>query len=267
MISKSREEIKAAVTKVLGYTFRGDSFLSAALRHTSSVSSQVADVVHRQMTNERLQYVGNDVLCLAVSQHLLETYPEGEPGFMNTCKMDCISNTVLSTFMDHTRLSGLISVSYGCVVTDTIKADAARAILGAVLQDGGEKAACRAALCMVRTEIERVGDMITEMVRERERAVAAQPMRSGPVSEEWLDEGSEVSDSLGCEYQSDETQACNHSWCRGSTPVPQGTAIPPRCTAPVEPKRDIRSGIEVADVYCQIHSMARSHSEPLPDRR
>lgn len=65
------------LSKALGYTFKHPEILLQALRHSSHLNEQpVPDL----QDNERLEFLGDAVLDLAVSHLLMELFPDAEEG-------------------------------------------------------------------------------------------------------------------------------------------------------------------------------------------
>ena len=89
--------------------------------------------------NERLEFLGNFVLGLAVSEHLFEkpaNYSEGEM----TKKMGVVSNEMLAEVIRKNKIGieGCIQLGNQVSITDDILADAFEAFIGAVYLDRGK---------------------------------------------------------------------------------------------------------------------------------
>src|SRR6476646_12106697 len=125
----------------LGYRFKNPELLERALTHASVRGGKVA-----RFDNERLEFIGDRVLGLAIAEALNGQYPDASEGELarrynrlvrgEAC--DKVSRNIgLGT---HLILSESEADSGGRNKT-TILADAAEALLGAVFIDGGfEKA-------------------------------------------------------------------------------------------------------------------------------
>ena len=132
---KGPEAALAALEKRLGYRFAKPALLSLALTHASSRS----DRLH---TNERLEFLGDRVLGLAVARLLYERYPEeaeGELGYRFTA---LVRRDALATVAEGLDLAACLSLSVGEAAgggraNPTILADAMEALIGAVFLDAG----------------------------------------------------------------------------------------------------------------------------------
>jgi ribonuclease-3 len=121
----------------LGYKFRREDLLTQALTHAS-----VRGGAKKRADNERLEFLGDRVLGLAIVEVLSETYPEANEGELarrlnrlvngDTCakvgrELDLGPHLILSDS----------EMNSGGRNKDTILADAVEAILGAVFLDRG----------------------------------------------------------------------------------------------------------------------------------
>ncbi|GIQ88584.1 hypothetical protein KIPB_010868, partial [Kipferlia bialata] len=99
------------------------------------------------------------------------TFPDKAEGWMTQAKMAWVCNDTLTDVMDETGLSAYIRVGNGTCLSERMKADAAEAILGAVLQDAGWDAACSAALHLLSAVEDALipPDLLVQRDRERGR--------------------------------------------------------------------------------------------------
>lgn len=130
----------------LGYRFQNPSFLHTALSHRSFVNSQKSAV--RADSNERLEFLGDSVLNIIVTDYLFHTFPEREEGRMSKMKSLVVSAKVLARCAENLELGNHILLSRseeksGGRTRLSILADAYEAVLGAVYLDGGIDAAKR----------------------------------------------------------------------------------------------------------------------------
>lgn len=122
------------VESVLGYSFKDRRLLAKALSHRSSVSDGLA--------NERLEYLGDAVLGLVVSEFLFKKFPDYNEGNLTKIKAALVNETMLSKVAYNYRLGQYIFLSpeeekSGGRLKPSIIADAMEAVLGAVYLDGG----------------------------------------------------------------------------------------------------------------------------------
>ncbi|KAJ1389544.1 Ribonuclease III domain [Sesbania bispinosa] len=76
-----------AVEKIIGYCFRNKSLLEEALTHSSFVDA---------ISYERLEFIGDAVLGLAISNHLFLAYPSLDPGQLSLLRSANVSTEKLA---------------------------------------------------------------------------------------------------------------------------------------------------------------------------
>jgi ribonuclease-3 len=131
------------IESVLGYEFRGADLLETALTHRSYVNEHPREGLE---SNERLEFLGDAVLGLAVSHMLMEAHP-GEPeGVLSRWRAALVNERSLARKARRMHLGAHLKLGRGELRTrgsekDSLLADAYEALLGAVYLDGGfEKA-------------------------------------------------------------------------------------------------------------------------------
>jgi ribonuclease-3 len=127
---------------VLGYTFRDRTLLEQALRHASWVNEQTAKLED----NERLEFLGDAVLDLAVGHGLMTRYPQLREGELSVTRAQVVSEAGLSEVAAQLGLGSWLLLGKGEEKSGgrskpSILADAFEAILAAVYLDGGFSAA------------------------------------------------------------------------------------------------------------------------------
>lgn len=131
----------------LGYCFRNQSLLQTALRHRSTGrESADGSFALGPGNNERLEFLGDAVLGLLVSEGLLNRYPEGSEGRLTKIKARLVSAEGLFEVASALELGSSIELSpteerNGGRSKRSILADAVEAIIAAVYLDGGAAAA------------------------------------------------------------------------------------------------------------------------------
>lgn len=121
----------------LGYKFKDPSLLERALTHASVRGGKVA-----RSDNERLEFIGDRVLGLAIAEALNKQYPEANEGelarrYNRLVRGEACAKVARNIDLGpHLILSESEADSGGRNKT-TILADAAEALLGAVFIDGG----------------------------------------------------------------------------------------------------------------------------------
>ena len=124
--------------ETLEYTFTDRSLLETALTHTSYVKGDGK----RQTHNERLEFLGDAVLELCVSEHLFLQQPQLQEGAMTrhrarlVCEQALYSAATALGIPEHLRLGNGEEITGGRK-KPSIVSDALEAVLGAIYLDGG----------------------------------------------------------------------------------------------------------------------------------
>ncbi len=130
----------------LEYKFRDPALLTLALSHRSYVHSQNLDQV--EDSNERLEFLGDAVLDLVITEYLYHKHPQKKEGELSKYKSLVVSAKVLMRCAINCNLGDFILLSKsekksGGRKRTSILADAYEAVLGAVYLDGGIEPATR----------------------------------------------------------------------------------------------------------------------------
>ncbi len=141
--------------KEIGYTFKNKNLLKMALTHSSYANEKNID---KNECNERIEFLGDAVLELIVSEHIYkthETMPEGE---MTKLRASIVCEPSLSAHGKELNfgkylLLGKGEVSTGGRTRDSIIADAFESVLGAVFLDGGLESAREYALSILDDDV------------------------------------------------------------------------------------------------------------------
>ena len=133
------EEKLEEIEKVLGYTFKEKNLLLLAFVHRSYFNEHCHDVDEH---NERLEFLGDTVLGLLVSDYLFRKFPkhpEGQLSHMRSYLVDAgsCSELLLSLGLDSWILLGRGESMNTGRGRDTIMSDLFEALLGAIYLDGG----------------------------------------------------------------------------------------------------------------------------------
>ena len=132
----------SAFEKKLGFTFRKKDFLKTALTHRSYLNE------HRDYTlphNERMEFLGDAVLELAVTGYLFENFPNPE-GELTNFRSALVNYKMLSEIAGNLDMGDYLLLSRGEAkdqgrARQVILANAIEAVIGAMYLDSGyEKA-------------------------------------------------------------------------------------------------------------------------------
>lgn len=126
----------------LGYRFKDPALLVRALTHVS---------YERQKSeghNEVLEFLGDAVLDLAVSDLLIQRNPEKSEGVLSKMRAALVNSTVLAEKAANLNLGSLLRIGKGEELSGgrdkpSILAGAFEAVLGAIYRDGGYEPAHR----------------------------------------------------------------------------------------------------------------------------
>ena len=129
--------------RALGYRFNSAEQLAAALRHSSFVNEQPQTGI---TSNERLEFLGDAVLNLAISHLLMKRYPDLTEGELSRNRAQLVNETELAAIAREIGLGPHLLLGKGEALTDgreknSILADATEAVIAAIYLDGGFDAA------------------------------------------------------------------------------------------------------------------------------
>lgn len=142
-----RAEQLDRLQSLLGYRFRDSSKLDLALTHSSVAYERQAKHC-TQDDNEQLEFVGDAVLGLAITEHLFRTYPELTEGQLTRLRAQFVSRQHLGCVGQRLNLGDYLQLGKGEERSggrkkSAIVANAVEAIVAAVYLDGGLEAAAR----------------------------------------------------------------------------------------------------------------------------
>ncbi len=117
----------------IGYSFRDATFLSQALTHSSIKSDE-------SPSNERLEFLGDSVLGLVMTEFLYNFYDEKDEGELTKIKSVVVSTVVLARESARLGLSELYNVGKGVGqkrLPVSLQANVFEAVVAAIYKDGG----------------------------------------------------------------------------------------------------------------------------------
>ncbi len=127
----------------INYSFKDLSFLRRALTHSSYANEQK---LKKGDDYERLEFLGDAVLELSVSEYLFKTMPESREGDMTKLRASLVCEPTLAFCARAIELDRHILLGKGEELTggrsrDSIVSDVFEAVIGAVYLDGGLESA------------------------------------------------------------------------------------------------------------------------------
>ena len=120
--------------KIIKYNFKKRTLLEKALTHKS---------YNNNINNEKLEFLGDRVLGLTISERLLEKYPEEKEGIIDKKFANLVNKNTCSLIAKKINLKKyiLLGSSHRKLdrSSDKITSDCLEAIVGAIYLDGGLK--------------------------------------------------------------------------------------------------------------------------------
>ena len=128
----------------IGYSFKDKTLLRRAMTH-SSHSNETGERNHHLLCNERLEFLGDSVLSIAVSRYLYATYPQEGEGVLTNMRKDVVCAEALARYARAIGIGDCLLLGKGEAQTggcdkENILADAFEALLAAIYLDAGDRA-------------------------------------------------------------------------------------------------------------------------------
>lgn len=123
---------------LIGHCFNDLELLKIALTHSSHANENRADNLH----NERLEFLGDAVLELCISEELFKRFPQSPEGILTRLRSKLVSGSNLARLakkigLDKSLFLGKGEEYQGGRERPSLLADAFEAVLGAVFLDAG----------------------------------------------------------------------------------------------------------------------------------
>ena len=137
----------------LGYRFAATRLLEQALTHRSAGSNN----------NERLEFLGDSVLGLIVSEQLYQAQPGADEGSLSRIRASLVKRSTLAEIAAEIELGNVVQLGSGELKSgghsrQSILADALEAVIGAIFLDGGYEAAKTTILNLFGNRLENFPD-------------------------------------------------------------------------------------------------------------
>jgi ribonuclease-3 len=126
----------------LAYGFVNGELLTLALTHRSFANEISAGASTTGLDNERLEFLGDAVLDLTLSDLLMRTFPHDNEGALSRKRASLVNEEVLAKIAVELKVEELLRLGKGEAKTGgvfkpRILASGLEAVIGAVFQDGG----------------------------------------------------------------------------------------------------------------------------------
>ncbi|MFZ2202555.1 MAG: ribonuclease III [Microgenomates group bacterium] len=127
--------------KSLNYDFKDSQLLATALTHRSSLNEQGV-----KESNERLEFLGDAVLEMVITNYLYQARPDEPEGFLTAARSAVVRTESLAEIARSINLGSYLRMSKGEAMgggreNPSILENTVEALIGAIFKDGGlEKA-------------------------------------------------------------------------------------------------------------------------------
>ena len=134
----------AELESILGHQFRDPQWLLQALMHSSRIPERAAE--EPAESNEKLEFLGDAVLELVVSEDLVREFPDWSEGQLSKSRARLVNATAISLSALRLGLGKYLRLGRGEEKTGgrtkpALLADAYEALIAAIYLDGGLEAA------------------------------------------------------------------------------------------------------------------------------
>jgi ribonuclease-3 len=134
----------AELESILGHQFRDPQRLLQALMHSSRIRERAAE--EPPESNEKLEFLGDAVLELVVSEELVREFPDWSEGQLSKSRARLVNATAISLSAQRLGIGKYLRLGRGEEKTGgrtkpALLADAYEALIAAVYLDGGLEAA------------------------------------------------------------------------------------------------------------------------------
>ena len=166
-----RRRAGSALELRIGYRFRDSTLLEAALTHISALKG----ARNRASSYQRLEFLGDHVLGLVISDMLYRAFPRADEGELSRRLADLVRKETCAEIAGSIELGAAIrlgasEINAGARKRPAILADVCEALIGAAYLDGGYPAA----------------EALVERLWEARMRAKAQPLRDPKtVLQEW----------------------------------------------------------------------------------
>ncbi|PJA31746.1 MAG: ribonuclease III [Zetaproteobacteria bacterium CG_4_9_14_3_um_filter_53_7] len=158
----SKSSRQSGLETKIGYSFSDADLLERALTHRSMT----------ELHMERLEFLGDAVLGLVISEYLHGHYPDKPEGKLSRMRSALVRKETLYEVAMGWKLTQYLHVGesermVGGIKSPSIAANAVEAVIGAVFQDGGWDAARRLVLQAWQNMLKDIGQVDTRDAKSR----------------------------------------------------------------------------------------------------
>ena len=147
--------------KKISYKFRNEEYLKEALTHRSYSNENNRD---KQFDNERLEFLGDAVVNLIVTEYIYNLGEGKKEGELAKLKSQIISEPVFSSIASDLKLGNYLYLSNGEIMSGgrnrkSILGDAFEALIGAIFKDSDYYTTKEIAMKYLMEKIENINDI------------------------------------------------------------------------------------------------------------
>ena len=132
----------------INYSFKNKIYLSTALTHSSKSKNN----------NERLEYLGDAVINLAISDYLIKNFTDLDEGFLSILRSNLVSRATLSKVASQLGLESYLKIGKSLLNQEnkkiSIYGNAFEAIIGGIYLDKDFSQAASVVINLLEKEIE-----------------------------------------------------------------------------------------------------------------
>ncbi|MCP4432319.1 MAG: ribonuclease III [Gammaproteobacteria bacterium] len=152
----------AGFNSKIDYQFIDYALLDQAVTHRS---------VSRTINNERLEFLGDSVLSLVISEYLYKYFPDIDEGKLSRLRASLVNQQSLAMIARGISLGECIKLGGGELKSggfrrDSILSDTLEAIIGAIYLDGGFQQACKSVRYLYRNMLTEITDKIDQSLKD-----------------------------------------------------------------------------------------------------
>ncbi|KHO62580.1 ribonuclease III [Thermoanaerobacter sp. YS13] len=175
--------------KRINYSFKDKNLLIEALTH----SSWAHEGKNSKISNERLEFLGDSVLSLVISEYLYKNRKDLEEGSLSKYRAEIVCEPSLARCAREIELGNFLRIGKGEELTggrerDSILADAMEAMLAAVYLDGGLEVVRNVILELFKNIIEEVLEGLIYRDYKTKLQEVVQSMEIGKIIYELIEE-------------------------------------------------------------------------------
>lgn len=146
----------------IGYQFTDQVLLEQALTHRS---------VSKSVNNERLEFLGDSVLSLVISEYLYRNFPDISEGKLSRLRASLVNQRSLADIARGIALGDYIKLGGGELKSggyrrDSILSDTLEAVIGAIYIDGGFEQACESVLTLYRKLLGNISNKLDQSLKD-----------------------------------------------------------------------------------------------------